>query len=411
MVYAPVNHHVPFLNWTAVNFAANISDVNLFELYYKGLFGGFNAYYYTLSLHDIIRDYAGTETRDIRFFPIKLTNREYERFLSNLKATEDIPEPYLFFSNNCAHGIYQILYESLDDLPTKPMRVMSPLSVVSILNTKNRLENPFILYSAKTRILNYVDKERAELEFMEWQNQQGFFQFNIDRNQRMSQLRISLSQKDVGQPQMFVPDVPWTDPHKYSRLETGISYTERNISTYFNYRPLLHDPSDNQHFYSGFSTIQLLSPTIVLQESKIYLRSVDILHLRSTPIFDKWFRSISYDVFLGYDDRAYNASVGIGMSFYLSRKKSITMEFLLLDSLKNGVNFVGIETQILKNTTGKIRYGLSYEHLYKGFSSDMYLNLTSWMAFDISKNYGFYLENVLNNHEKGNTKAGVRYYF
>jgi len=411
LVYAPENRNVPFLNWTAVNFAANIAGAGIFELYHKGLLGGFDAYYYKMSLHELIREYAGKETRDIRFFPIKLSDVEYTRFIENLDDKSENPIPYLFFTNNCAHGIYQILFESLKGLPQTPQRLMSPLSVVSILHEENRLEEPFILLSAKSRILSVSDTEQAELEFLEWQNQQGLARYDAERDLRMAHLRVSMSQKNTERREMFSPDIPWTDPHKYSRIESGSIQKGGNWGAYINYRPMLHNQSDNQHFYSGVSTLEILSPTVVAQSDKVYLESLDIFHSRSTPIYDKWFRSISYDLYLGFVESEFKGSVGLGLSYYLFKKQSIAMEILLKDSFIGSVNHIGLETQILNHTTGRLRYGMIYEHLYKGFSSEISMNMTTWMAFDFNKQYGLYFEYLLDNRDKGSIKMGVRGYF
>ena len=411
LVYAPENKNISFLNWNVVNFAADISNIRWHEMYYKGITGGFSAYYYKMSLSEKVNEYAGNETRDIRFFPVKLSEGEFSKFTENLKELEDKPIPYKFFTYNCADGTYQILFDSLENLPKSTKKIMAPLDVVSWLFANNRLEEPFIMPALMERIQKTTDNEQAELEFMEWQNKQANVQHGSIREQKMAQLRHSLFQKNVDRPEMIVPDTKWTDPHGISRVEIGIAYSEGGFTGNIGFRPFLHDQTDNQHFFSGVSTLEILSTNLTIQANKFSLHRVDLFHTRSTPIYDRWFRTMSYDIYAGIVEDKYRVSLGIGRSFYLAKKQRIAMEFLVLDSLRDGTNYVGFETQILKHSTGKFRYGIRYEHLHKGFTVEKDLQLLTWLSFDLNRHYGLYFENILLYNEKGSMSLNVRYYF
>jgi len=411
LVYAPENKNISFLNWNVVNFAADISKVKWYEMYYKGINGGFNAYYYKMSLSEKVNEYAGNETRDIRFFPVILSKGEFSKLTEKLKELEDEPIPYKFFTYNCADGTYQILYESLENIPKSTKKIMAPLDVVSWLFTNHRLEEPYMLPALMERIQKTTDNEQADLEFMEWQNKQTKVLHNQTREEKMAQLRHSLSQKKVNRPEMIVPDQKWTDPHGISRVEIGMIHAGNGISGNIGFRPFLHDQTDNQHFFSGVSTLEILSTNLIIQENNISMHQIDIFHTRSTQIYDNWFRSLSYDIYAGIIDNKYKVNIGMGRSFYLAKNPKIAMEFLLLDSLRNGTNHVGFETQILKHTIGKFRYGIRYEHLYKGITNEKWIRFSSWFAYDLNRNYGLFLEKTLDSNEKGTTKMSVRYYF
>jgi len=399
------------LLWTAVNFAADTRDVKWYELYPKGISGGLNAYYFTLPLFQKIEEYKGSQTRDIRFFPIKCSEAEYERFLQNLAIVRKEPIPYKFFTYNCADGTYQLLFDSLDDLPKPSQVVMSPLDVITMLDAEHRLGEPFILPSLVERLQNATDTDHAELEFMEWENKQNNTDYDDDRRQKMAQLRHSISQKRVNRPEVFVKDKKWSTPHGYSRLDIGGSYADDDYVMNIGFRPLLHDQTDNPHFYSGTSTLELLSTSVSVQKDSLTLQNIDYLHLRSTPVYDKWFRSLSYDIYAGYVENHHKFGFGLGRSFYLYKEKKIALELMLVDSFQEEKNHLGFQAQIRPHSTGKFRYGVLYNHLYQGFTDEKKLSLSVWMAFDLGVDYGVYLENGYHNQEKGTVKMSMRYYF
>ena len=181
---APQRLESSFLNWDAIDFAANTENATWYNYYVKGISGGFNGYYYILPVHQKIREYSGSESRDIRFFPLKLSEKEYNKLMTNLSELRGKSHPYKFFTYNCAHGLYFLLYNSLDSLPPPTANIMAPVEVILILQKENRLEYPYLLPSLKERILNADDKEQAELEFMEWKNLKKGAKQNIKRERK-----------------------------------------------------------------------------------------------------------------------------------------------------------------------------------------------------------------------------------
>jgi len=399
------------LLWNAVNFAADVKDVKWYELYPKGITGGLNAYYFTMPLHEKIDEYKGNQTRDIRFFPIKCSETEYERFLQNLAKKRNEPVPYKFFTNNCADGTYQILYDSLDDLPTASQTLMSPMDVISLLNTANRLGEPFILPSLMERLQNITDSEHAKLEFMEWENNQNDVLYDEKREQEMAQLRLSISRRKVNRPDLFARDKKWQAPHRYSRLEIGGVYSDDDYAMNIGFRPLLHDQTDNPHFFSATSTLKILSASVNVSSDKVSLHNIDYFHMRSTSVYDKWFRSLSYDLYAGYVEKHHKFDFGLGRSIYLHKESKIALEFMLMDSFQESNNHLGFSAQVRPHTVGDFRCGVQYDHLYQGFTTQKRLSLSLWMAYDLGVNYGLYLENGYRNGENGTVKMGVRWYF
>jgi len=413
-VYAPYDRDIPLLSYTAINFGADISNLNMYSVYSKGVFGGLNAYYTRQPLYDKINEYSGSETRDIRFFPIWLSEAEYAKLMQSLESVREKPIPYKFFSYNCSHGIYQLLFDSLEGLPKQPKQAMTPLDVVDILNSNNRIGKPFLLPSLYERVLNTENNEQAELEYLEWVNKQTRTKPNAEREKRLSQLRFSISQQNTERPDLFSYEQQWRKPHKYSRVELGVSQVEGDLVTNIGFRPLLHDHTDSQFFYSGVNNLELLSTNFNVYRNTIDLAQLDFIHLRSTPAYEKWFRFTSYDFLVRYKASEYHYNLGVGKSMYISKKYGLVLELMLYDSLRKSEiykNFIGLDTHFTKRADGNIRYGINYRHLYQGFSYHPDTTLELWIARDLGKDFSVYLESIWEKQQKENVKLGVRYYF
>jgi len=402
------------LGSTAINFGADISNLSWYQLYAKGVFGGLNAYYTRQPLYDKINEYAGNETRDLRFFPIQISEAEYARLMLNLDIVGGKPVPYRFFSYNCSHGIYELLFNSLEGLPKQPKQMMTPLDVVDILSKNKRLGMPFILPSLYERVQQTTNDELAELEYLEWVNRQAHTKLNEEREKRLAQLRFSVAQQNTERPDLFSLEQGWRKPHKYSRIELGVLRHGKEYATMVGVRPLLHDQTDNHFFYSGVNSIEIASMFFCIKPEKIDILQVDFFHLRSTPIHDKWFRFNSYDFGVRYNTGGYFSNFGIGKSFSVFAQKGVVLEMLLVDELKKSDifnNYIGLETHFTKRSEDNYRYGVNYRYLYKGFSYKTDLSLKLWIATDLSKDFSLYLENQWDNKKKGNLKLGLRYYF
>ena len=411
LVYAPENKEKAFLTWATVNFAANIENSRWYDLYYKGVIGGFSAFYQVMPLYEKIDEYRGNETREIRFYPIKLSDNEFENFKNHLEEVCDKSYPYRFFTNNCAHGIYQLLFDSLENIPEPTQSLLSPLDVVAILHQENRLLDPFLMPPLKENIQKISDAEHAELEFMEWQNRSGKIGFDSDREQKLANLRHLISARSVETIEMFVPYQKWIEPHRYNRIEVSALYNEGKYSTLVSYRPILHDQTDNHYFYSSTNTFEILSTSIQFHVDRVSLQSLDFVNMRLMPIHDKWFRHWSYVFYAGYKDNKFVGKIGIGKSIYLLEKQKIALEFILTDQQRNEKNYIGFETQLIKHTIGKIRYGILYEHLYENFSNENIRLLNPWVAIDINKSFGVYLESNYSNKSPFYGKLALRHYF
>jgi hypothetical protein len=389
-----------FLNWIAVNFGAHTEGTSGLSYYIKGINGSFDAYYSILPVHEKIREYTGAESRDIRLFPLKISDKELAKLIDTLSNWIEKPQPYKFFTYNCAHGIYALLASSLDSLPPLPSKTMSPQDLILMLQNKNRLDYPYMLPSLSERVLNSKDKEIARLEFLEWKNAQINAMRNISREEELAELRYQVSKNKKEKRDLLLLEKQPLKPHGYSRFDIGTQFIEREANLHIRFRPLLHDASDNSSYYSAQSTLELLSPGLNINKNSINLQELALINIRSAPIHDSMFKSWSWSFFTGYKNDYAALNMGYGKSFYMNKHRQIAMEFLLHNSArcKSGFNFddfIGFETQLNKRQAGNFRYGTSFEYLRSviNFKREN-IQFKTWLSYDASRQFNLYAENI-----------------
>jgi hypothetical protein len=387
---------ISFLNWLAVNFGANTEGTSGFDYYIKGINGSFKAYYRLLPVHEKIREYAGTESRDIRIFPLKISDRERVKLMDTLSSWLEKPQPYRFFTYNCAHGIYALLASSLDSLPQPSQKIMSPQELVLLLQNKNRLNYPYLFPSLKERVLGAKDEDVARLEFLEWKN----INLNEERERELANLRYSVAKSKKEKRDLLKPEKQRLKPHGYSRLDIGTQFIEKEANAYIRFRPLLHDISDNPSYYSAQSTLELFSFGLLANNRRVSLQDLSLVHIRSASTHDSWFKAWTWDFFAGFKNDYAALNMGIGKSFYISEPRKIATEFLLVNSArcKSGLScddFVGIEAQLNKRLAVNFRYGAGFEYLRSVIDFEREsLQFKTWISYDANKNFNLYAENI-----------------
>jgi hypothetical protein len=406
---------ISFLNWIAVNFGANTEEATGFDYYIKGINGSFNAYYNLLPVHEKIREYAGTESRDIRIFPLKISDKERVKLIDTLNSWMAKPQPYKFFTYNCTHGIYALLAGSLDSLPP-PQKIMSPQELVVLLQNENRLNYPYLFPSLKERVLNSKDKDIAWLEFLEWKNISPNAEKAPLRERELAKLRYSVAKSEKEKRDLLRLEKQQLKPHGYSRLDVGTVFVEREANAYVRFRPLLHDISDNPSYYSAQSTLELFAFGLTANNYRVNLRELSLVHIRSVSVHDSWFKSWTWDFFAGYKNDYAALNIGIGKSFYVNESRKIAAEFLLVNSArcKNGFScddFVGMETQLNKRLAVNFRYGAGFEYLRNVMDFEREsIQFKTWLSYDVNRNFNLYAENIFGIKKQEQLGLYLRFY-
>jgi len=407
---------ISFLNWIAVNFGANTENASGLNYYIRGINGSFKAYYNILPVHEKIREYAGGQSRDIRMFPLKISDNELSKLIDTLSSWITKPHPYKFFTYNCAHGIYALLASSLDSLPLPPQKIMAPQELALLLQSKGRLDYPYLFPSLKERILNSKDDNAARLEFLEWKNMRLNAEKDSLREKELAELRSSVAKSKKEKRDLLKLEKKWFKPHGNSRLDIGGLFIEKEQNAYIRFRPLLRDISDNPSYYSAQSTLELFAFGLASNIYGINLHELSLVHIRSAPIHEPWFKAWSWDFFAGYKNNYAALNIGGGKSFYISKQNKIAMEFLLVNSArcKNGFscdNFAGMEMQLNKRQAVNFRYGAGAEYLRSAIDFEREsIQFKTWLSYDVNRSFNLYAENIFDIKKQEQLGLYLRFY-
>jgi hypothetical protein len=399
-----------FLNWAAVNFGAHTEDVSGISYYIKGINGSFSAYYSVLPVHEKIREYAGTETRDIKLFPLRISDEEKSKLIDTLKSWIEKPQPYKFFTYNCTHGIYTLLASSLDSLPPVPQKTLSPQELVLLLQKENRLDYPYLFPSLKERVISSKDKNIAELEFLEWENMRRGAERDSLREKKLAELRHSVSKSKKEKRDLLQPENQPLKPHDFFRLDIGTQFIEREPYAYIRFRPLLHDITDNPNYYSAQSSLELLAFGLIANKESVHLRELSIIHIRSASTHDSRFRAWTWDFFAGYKNDYASLNIGFGKSFFINELRKIAMEILLVNSARLYDNFVGVEMQLNKRLAVNFRYGAGFEYFRSVIDLKEEKQFRTWLSYNVNRNFNLYAENIFDIKEQKQLGLYARFY-
>lgn len=116
-----------------VSFRANIQDVTMD--YAKGINGEYPSQLFFLTLTDVINEYTKGEFREIHSLPLKLTEKEKEKFMA--RASElywSYKGKYYFFTNNCATEAMNLLRVAMsENKSVQKESIVTPLGMNSYL--------------------------------------------------------------------------------------------------------------------------------------------------------------------------------------------------------------------------------------------------------------------------------------
>lgn len=116
-----------------VSFRANIQDVTMD--YAKGINGEYPSQLFFLTLTDVINEYTKGEFREIHSLPLKLSDKEKERFMA--RASElywSYKGKYYFFTNNCATEAMNLLRVAMtENKAVQKESIVTPLGMNSYL--------------------------------------------------------------------------------------------------------------------------------------------------------------------------------------------------------------------------------------------------------------------------------------
>ncbi len=135
-----------------VSYRANVEDAKL--NYLKGVTGGYPSMLFILSFSDVLDEYNRDELRDVISYPMKLTAKEREEFVTKVKEEHwNYRGSYKFINNNCAVESYDLLKAALDRNDLNLKKSLTPNGVLEDLDKLQYLSmasNEIETYKAKT---------------------------------------------------------------------------------------------------------------------------------------------------------------------------------------------------------------------------------------------------------------------
>lgn len=174
-----------------VSYRANVEDATL--NYMKGLTGGYPSMLFILSLGDVLDEYNRDELRDVVSYPLNLSSKEKEEFVT--RVTEEhwnYRGAYKFINNNCAVESFDLLKSALQ---RPQLAQYSSLTPNGVLDDLDRLQFTSLthgekeIFTAKTEQLLIAFREAygAKLKGSEKNQKDAVLKF-IDQSSARSRM-------------------------------------------------------------------------------------------------------------------------------------------------------------------------------------------------------------------------------
>lgn len=126
-----------------LSFRASVTDFQTSML--KGITGGYPSRLFILPLTQVIQEYASSELRNLKSYPLKLTALEKQRFLERtMEYHWNYQGQYYFLTNNCADETVNLLSSSTLRPELLSLAVASPIALAKDL-ARMKLIDPRVL--------------------------------------------------------------------------------------------------------------------------------------------------------------------------------------------------------------------------------------------------------------------------
>jgi len=151
-----------------VSYRANVSDIKTSMI--GGVFGKYPSQLYFLRMNSILEDYGRKELRDLRAFPLKMSDEQKGRLADYLREQYwGYQGKYKFLTNNCATEMRNVIkqaYQNKEVSASLGDGIISPLDLQNLLSRTGLLED-VDKADINSQIENgylYPSKQRSDLE-------------------------------------------------------------------------------------------------------------------------------------------------------------------------------------------------------------------------------------------------------
>lgn len=356
---------LPYPLWKTIEFVAQTDGAGQFSYVTKGVFGGFAAYYETMPFYEKMHTYADKQKRSLLIYPLKIPEAQLAEFNDTLNSRQAKEDSYKFFTNNCVDGIYRLLRGTLDSIQEAPA-VLTPQNLIRLLNESGKIDRPLLLHSP--------DNGRGEYG--------------------------------------FAPRGDMQIPHRYSRFDIGVLFTDRPYAN-LRYRLLLHDFSDYSGYYSNFITLEILAANLYVRSHKFNLKELYFVRARSEiPSYGfihgwPWlFETSIAEAGVSVTDAGLGKSLLIYDKYLLGAMLRGSMLWERQPDYYGGVQFFfrGISSKTY-------RFGAYCDYLRPlAEQRDVRASAGAWFSYDFTESLNLFAESAVKNYDKSHFSTVLRFY-
>lgn len=439
----------------AVSYFTEVDSINLPKLMFDAIVIGKDGHFIVSPYAESEQYYSDIESRNIYEYHLALSEFEVKLITLHLWELKDKQIDYFFHTHNCATITLDILGIAKPELIQSGSAWLSPLDVIKLVNDNDLVEKTTVKPSINWQLraygaqLSQADKKRFVAAFSsgDWKidsdtsNQAALNYFyasalndyylsvdNISNdewanNQDLIDLALAPEQAvsiDVSQ---------FKNPlSRSSDNQVGITVAtdEDNDYILFSMLPASHLLSDdNRHAFSE-SSLQLLSPEILISKDKVRLKQLDLYAISQYIPYDTVVGGLSGYFALGYsgfdsfnfakENRVY-ANGGLGLSYQVYSSLQWYSSLGLESSIGDGKVWLtpSIDFGLFAYLKGNNKLRLHNTVTFNEFNNDEFvinisLDNTYFMSKDKAITFGVNYKKMTQADAKLTMQLGIKIY-
>jgi hypothetical protein len=422
----------------ALNYSASTGNDGGFAFAFRGIFGGYPAYFSVAPYFEKIRQYNDLENRDLYEYSLNLTEEEVEKILYHTWELHFFHSDYFFFKENCSYNILTLLeyarpslnltqHFSAFAIPSDTVRVLSENNLVSEVVYRpskkseivNLLENSSEKAKEFAKEISYQELEPKEIlemniskvekmdtlelaySYIDYLRLKKDYDFENPQKQQMKTLiaRSKIGNRDTKLPSPKKPKYNTEDGHKVSRVKIGYSNRDgENISS-LGIKPSYHQILDNQIGYIDGAEISFFDLELDIGDEVQY--QMDFLKIKSYSSYGEFFKPKSWEFSTGIQNQfelqkpIYYINGGAGLTFGdrvklfslatldFEHSKNYSKENMFLVGAKIGV-FSTVNENWRTLLVGDFKSSETENRNSLSFQNNFFLNVDNSILLDLS---------------------------
>jgi len=262
----PLDETKSYLLWPTINFGAVTEGIHPIKQFYYGVFDTLVGTYSFLSFYEKVREYGFIESRNLYLFPVELSEREKDKFLTELYKEKDKKYAYNFVLQNCSTQLSHLFLQSFsDEIISKKTTIIEPRDLVDKEGVlRGKLKSPFLIESSENMFnknkqafenqIQFVDTNTIlnagyYLTFLEWKFQKKNQHLSDQENKILEKLRLITSEQNQERQNPFQHKPVSFNLHRPTLFGFGAEIKKGERVLTFSGRIGMHDWYDDQKIY------------------------------------------------------------------------------------------------------------------------------------------------------------------